>query len=30
MEDRGRLQAGLQRLSDLLARRPGSSAAAVV
>lgn len=30
MADRGRLQAGLQRLSDLLARRPGPSGAAVV
>jgi DNA-binding transcriptional MocR family regulator len=30
IKDRGRLQAGLQRLSDLLARRPGSSGAAVV
>ena len=30
IRDRARLQAGLQRLSDLLAQRPGSSGAAVV
>lgn len=30
IKDRGRLQAGLQRLSQLLARRPGSFSAAVV
>lgn len=30
IQDRGRLQAGLQRLSDLLARRPESVSAAVV
>jgi DNA-binding transcriptional MocR family regulator len=30
ISDRGRLQAGLQRLSNLLARRPGSFGAAVV
>jgi hypothetical protein len=30
IQDRGRLQAGLQRLSHLLARRPESFSAAVV